>query len=364
MNDDELLALLALKFTPKVGDITAKKIISSIGNPVDIFKTKKESLLHIQGIGTVTAAAICQKTGFNQAEQELKFIRKNNIEPHVYYEKNYPTRLLECVDGPFLFFTKGQQVLNQPKVISIVGTRKATEYGKEFTEKLIADLVPYQVVIVSGLAYGVDICAHKAAIKNKLPTVGVMANGLHKIYPSAHKNTAIEMLEQGALLTEFTSFHNSEQAHFPMRNRIIAGVCDALIMVETAMEGGSLITATQANIYNREVFALPGRTGDTYSSGCNYFIKTHRATLVESAFDVIDFLQWDVKKQNSRQISLFTDVSPEEQAVLSFLDNEILHIDDLSSKLNYAIGELPMLLLDMELKGLIKNLPGSRYKRG
>ena len=362
-NEEEVLSLLALKFTPKIGDITAKKLITHVGSASEVFKTKELLLKKINGIGTATAEALTNKLGMQKAEGELKFIQKHNIDIHVFNEKNYPARLLECEDGPFLFFTKGKQVLHNAKIISIVGTRKATDYGKEFTEKLIADLAPYNVVIVSGLAYGIDIYAHKAAIKNKLATVGVMANGLHKIYPAAHKNTAIEMLEQGALLTEFTSFHNSEQAHFPMRNRIIAGICDALVMVESGMKGGSLITATQANIYNREVFALPGRVGDEYSSGCNFFIRTQRAQLIECGQDLVELLQWDTKINNITQLRLFDEATADEQLILALLGKDAIHIDELSAKLGINKGKLSMLILEMELKGYIKNLPGSRYKK-
>ena len=282
--DKNLLYHIALTSIPNIGSITAKKLIAYTGSVSQIFNDKKSTLEKIPGIGAFNAQNIIQNKDFalNLAQHELSFIEKHNINALTYLEDNFPKRLIQCEDGPLVIFSNGEFNFNSQKVISIVGTRNATDYGKEFCENLIFDLMPHKPLIVSGLAFGVDICAHKSAIKNNLPTIGVLAHGLDRIYPAIHTSTAKQMLENGGLVTEFRSGTNPDRENFPKRNRIIAGLSDLTIVIESSKKGGSLITADLANSYNRDVFALPGRINDTQSEGCNALIKQNKAHLIQS----------------------------------------------------------------------------------
>lgn len=366
MKEDDLLHLIALKFMQGVGDISAKKLISHAGSVQDVFTQSRKALAAIPGISQQAILSIVEnKDYFVKAEQELKYIQKEKIKATAYYEKDYPYRLKQCDDGPFLLFYQGQDVLNQQRIISIVGTRKATDYGKLFTEQLVERLRDWDLLVVSGLAYGIDIAAHRAALKNGLPTAAVVAHGLNIVYPAVHKNTARDLIHDGAMVTEYTSQDKMLPEFFPMRNRIIAGLCDALIMVESGPKGGSLITAMQATSYNREVFALPGRNYDPQSSGCNYFIKTQRANMIECAEDLIQALGWQNPQASTskhRQLNIFQNISPDEKAIIDILQKQQhTHIDQLAHYLGISTSQLTMDLLELELKGIVRVLPGSMY---
>lgn len=364
--DKNLLYYIALTTIPNIGSVTAKKLIAYTGSVNQIFSDKKSVLEKIPGIGVVNAQNIIQNKDFalNLAQHELTFIKKNNIKAYSFLEENFPKRLIHCEDGPLVIFSKGEFNFNAQKVISIVGTRNATDYGKEFCEKLLADLVPHQPLVVSGLAFGIDICAHKAAIKNHLPTIGVLAHGLDRIYPAIHTSTAKQMIENGGLVSEFRSGTNPDRENFPKRNRIIAGLADVTIVIESSKKGGSLITADLANSYNRDVFALPGRISDTQSEGCNALIKQNKAHLIQSVNDLEYIMGWkaeETKKNN--QTKLFVELTSDEKIIYDILNNQDkIAIDDIALLAKLPMSNTGSILLEMEFKNLVKSLPGKMFK--
>ena len=364
--NEQLLYHIAITSIPNIGDVTAKKLIAYCGSSEQVFKEKKGVLEKIPGIGPVNANKIIQhKTeALVIAEEELKFIRKNEIVPLFYLNDNYPKRLLHCEDGPVLLYAKGNVEYNNPKVISVVGTRKATDYGKDFCEQLIKDLAPHNPLIISGLAYGVDVCAHKSAIKNNLPTVGVLAHGLDRLYPVQHKSVASQMLERGGLLSDFKSGTKPDRENFPKRNRIVAGMSDLTVVVESSKKGGSLITACLANDYNRDVFALPGRVGDSQSEGCNNLIRSHKAALIQSAKDIEYVMGWESsKKAVTNQTQLFVELTPNQKTITALLSKQDkIGIDELSLLAKMPMSKTTALLLELEFEGLVKTLPGKLYK--
>jgi DNA processing protein len=320
MSDQELFYLLALLKVDGVGDIMAKKLLVNCSKAEDVFKTKTNQLAAIDGVGSVLLKNLKDKSIFEKANQELEFIRKNNITVSYFQEENYPDRLKHCLDSPVLLFSGGNINLKNKKIISIVGTRQITSYGTEFCRKLIEDLIPLDPVIVSGFAYGVDIVAHQFAMDYNLQTIGVLAHGLNQVYPKTHKKYMAKMEENGGFITEFWSSSNPDKENFVKRNRIVAGISEATIVIESADKGGSLITANLANDYNRDVFAVPGRVTDRYSQGCNDLIKTQKANVLTSAADLIYVLNWDLeKKPKVIQQQLFIDLNPDEQKIYDFL---------------------------------------------
>jgi DNA processing protein len=320
--------------------------------------------LKIPGVGAISAEAIKNGNTFHDAEKELKKAEREDVEIILYIDKKYPLRLKTIEDAPALLYYKGNQNLNVPKTVGIVGTRQATEYGKEMVERICQELAPHKALIISGLAYGIDIHAHKAALKNNLATIGVMGSGIDIIYPAAHKETAKKMLTNGALLTE-NRFGTKPDAHnFPARNRIIAGLCDALIVVEAAEKGGALITADIANSYNKDVFALPGNLGQSFSEGCNKLIKTNRANLFTSVKDLEYIMNWSASTNAVTQPTFdMTLFDADEQTVLRILKerNAPVMIDELSFKSSLAPSKLASLLLTLEFKNAVKSLPGKMF---
>jgi DNA processing protein len=294
---NDLLYQIALTIVPNIGDIHAKALINHFGNAHDIFRAKKKDLEVIEGVGSIRAKCIKDFTSFHLAEDEIVFIEKYKISPLFITDNNYPQRLLNCYDSPSLLYYKGEADLNTSKIVAIIGTRNNNDYGKTVCEKIIEGLIGQHVMIISGLAFGIDTIAHKTALKNGLDTVAVLAHGLDRIYPSQNKGLAKEIIKQGGLLTDFRSNTNPDKQNFPKRNRIVAGMSDAVIVVETGIKGGSLITAELANGYNRDVFAIPGRTGDTKSEGCNYLIKNNKASLITNADDILENMGWKVYKK-------------------------------------------------------------------
>ncbi len=364
MNDNRIYQL-ALSFINGIGSMNAKKLLAYVGSAEGIFKEKKQNLLKIPGIGKQLADEIENKDIFIKVEEELKFIDKHQITTYFYLDKDYPQRLKQCEDSPIILYYKGTGNLNHAKILSIVGTRKATQYGLENCKSLISDLVEngHNILIVSGLAYGIDIAAHKNALKLGQDTVAVLGHGLNTLYPAAHKNIAHEIVKQGGLLTELPTNTPLDPAHFVKRNRIIAGLADATIVIESANKGGSLITAQIANSYNRDVFAYPGRIGDKYSEGCNQLIKTNQAALIESAADIEYLLGWEIKKKGQAvQSQLFIELTAEEEIIVGMLrEKGKTTIDVLAILVNMPVSKVSSILLKLEFSGMVLSYPGKVY---
>lgn len=361
------LAFLALHFIPGIGDYLIKQLVSYCGSAEQVFKTPKGKLLKIPGIGEVTGEAIKSGGTFHRAEKEFKKAEKEETEILFYTDKKYPSRLKEIEDAPSLLYYKGSISLDPHKSVAIVGTRQATDYGKETVSQIVESLKPHGAVIVSGLAYGIDIQAHKHALKNELPTLAVMGSGIDVIYPAAHKDVAKRITNHGALLTE-NHFGTKPDAHnFPARNRIIAGMCDAIIVVEAAEKGGALITAEIANTYNKDVFAVPGSLGNTYSEGCNKLIRNNKAVIYTSIKDLEYHLNWSVDEgpaNTKEKINPdFSNYGEAEQKVLSILKekNGPMMIDELTIRSSLSPSQLASLLLTLEFSNVVKSLPGKQF---
>ncbi len=361
---DDVLYQIALTLIPNIGAVQARLLIDELGDAKAIFNASIKRLSTIENIGEIRAKQIKTFGGFAQAEEEIVHLQKHNIETLFITDEHYPKRLLNCYDAPTMLYFKGNSVLNASRTISIIGTRNNTDYSRTVIEKLVNDIKEYNPVIVSGLAFGVDSIAHKAALQNNLSTVGVLGNGLHTIYPAQHKTLAKEMLNEGGLLTEFVFATKPDKHNFPRRNRIVAGMSDATIVVETALKGGSMITAELANNYNRDVFAFPGKTTDAKSAGCNYLIKTNKAILLTDAQQLIEELGWQtapVKKKAQRE--LFIPLSGEEEKIVSVLkEKDAVHIDELYLKSGLSSSEVAAAILNLELQNIVLSLPGKMYK--
>jgi DNA processing protein len=366
MSFNERVYQVALNMLPGIGPVSAKRLVSYCGSAGEVFRQKKSHLLKIPHIGVATVAALKNKEVLLRAEKELEFAEKKDIRILFYLDKDYPNRLKQCYDAPAVLFFQGNVSLDYKRIVSIVGTRKVTAFGEALTEKLMQDFSEQNILIISGLAYGVDICAHRAALNVGLPTVGVLAHGLDLLYPAAHKSTAKKMIEQGGLLSDFPSGTKPEPENFPMRNRIVAGLCDATIVIESGESGGSMITAEFSNNYNRDVFAFPGRVGDVYSAGCHKLIKKNKAALVESAADILTFMGWDEINSNSKsakQSELILPMNPDEEKIVSALrDHGNVYIDEICTSSGYAMGKVSAILLTLEFAGVVKSLPGKFYR--
>lgn len=362
---NDLLYQIALTLVPNIGDVHAKAMIHIYGDAQSVFKARKKDLENIEGIGTIRAKCIKDFTDFTSSEEEIKFIEKYRITPLFINDKNYPKRLLNCYDSPSLLYYRGNADLNTSRIISIVGTRNNSDYGKSVCEKFIEELKAENVLVVSGLAFGIDTIAHKAALKNKLQTVAVLAHGLDRIYPQQNKSLAKQITEQGGLLTEFISNTNPDKQNFPKRNRIVAGICDAVIVIESSKKGGSLITAELGNGYNKDVFAIPGRINDSKSEGCNYLIKNNKAALINSADDFLEMMNWkqSAKSSPKKQRELFIELAPDEKIVVDILQqHESIQIDELYFKSGLSSSAVAKALLMLEMQGVIISLPGKVYK--
>lgn len=362
MND--LCYDIALTKVPLVGPVTARLLLHHCGGAKEVFHASPRELTKITGIGPGIVAAIHAAQPLREAEAELALAAARGVQVLVYPHAPYPQRLLNCPDAPTVLYYQGTADLNTQRVISVVGTRQPTAYGQRATEELIKGLVPHNVLVISGLAYGVDACAHRYCLEAGLPTLGVLAHGLGTIYPAGHTAMAEKMIRQGGILSEFGWQVMPEREHFPMRNRIVAAMADAVVVVETANRGGSLITAQLANDYNRDVFAFPGRSTDKSSAGCNWLIKTHRAGLIENAEDLIFLMGWnDEKGKEQKQISLFeNEYSPEEEIILTLLSGKkAVHLDQLMTESGFLAGQLAVILLELECRSVITALPGKCY---
>ena len=359
---------LALTLIPGVGPILAKKLIANFGNAATVFCSPLPNDLKIPATGQRLAEAIAQPQYLKQAKAELEFIEKYQIKHCSYFDANYPERLKQCEDAPLLLFQKGPVNLNSKRVVAVVGTRSATPYGIAKCEEIISDLIRNQVVIVSGLAYGIDITAHRMAIAEGGITVGVVAHGLNKIYPALHRQSAKEMLEHGGIVTELTSQAKTSSGSFPQRNRIVAGLSDLVLVIESASSGGSLITAQIANSYNREVAAVPGRVGDYYSAGCNHLIQTQQAHLVQTAADILKLMNWEEAPGKPTIMAAMNPLpkpmlNPKQMQIYERLvASEALDFNQLCVRCQIPAFELSALLLELELLQVVKLLPGSVYR--
>ena len=357
---------LAFSMIPGVGGKTARQLLDLIPNPEDLFSESRKGLETIFGNRTKIIDAILSKSMFAQAEDELKFVETHKIQLLTYDSDKYPQRLrrMECGDTPVVLFYKGTADLNMQRVVSIVGTRKATDYGRQVAERLVQDMAAENVLVVSDLAYGIDTCSHRAALQYHLPTVGVLGHGLDIIYPYDNRSLAKDMLANGGLLTEFCSKTKLDPHNFPARNRIIAALSDAVIVVEAAKKGGALITAEIANGYNRDVFAIPGKVNEQNSEGCNNLIKNNKANLLQSMQDLYYMMGWKKnEKVEVQQSILFDELPPDQKKVydLLLLYKE-LTMDEIVEKSGLSLPKVATILLTLELKNVLKCLPGKIYK--
>jgi DNA processing protein len=361
-----LLHQVGLTFIKNIGPMLAKSLIAHFGDAEQVFKTSRAKLMRVPGIGEKRLGDIDLSAALFRAEEELRFIEKNEIQVIFYTDKTYPKRLKNCADGPVLLYAKGNFDLNPQHVISIVGTRNATEYGKQLCRQLVEELQQYNALIVSGLALGIDVCAHKESLKQNLTTVGVLGHGLDRIYPAQNRSIAEKMLDNGGLLTEFPSGTIPDRENFPQRNRIVAGMADATVVIEASIKGGALITAEIANSYNRDVFTFPGRISDEFSEGCNFLIRNNKAALLTCAADLAYSLGWeraDDTQPPKEQLTLFMDLSADERIIFNVIHEHKapMAIDDLTIKTNMPMSLLAMNLLNMEMQGFIRSLPGKTY---
>lgn len=361
----DLLYQLALTLVPNIGPVQAKTLLQHC-EAEEIFHAKKSFLEKIEGIGPVRAASIAAFKDFSKVEEEIKFIEKYKIKPLFLSDPGYPQRLLNCYDSPTMLFYKGDADLNAQKIISIIGTRSHTDYAKQVTENIIAALAIQNVTVISGLAFGVDGLAHKASVKNGLPTIGVLAHGLDQIYPAEHANLAKDMIKnKGGLLTEFRSKTKPDKHNFPSRNRIVAGMSDATIVIETGIKGGSMITAELANSYNKDVFAIPGKITDTKSAGCNYLIRSNKALLLTDPSEILQLMGWeDAKKKTKKpQREIFIELSKDEKTVIELLkEKETMAIDEINFRSGLSSSAVAAAMLNLELQNVVLSLPGKLYR--
>ena len=366
MKNSKIFYYLVLQAAEGIGDINAKKLIAHCGSAEGVFKEKNQNLEKISGIGTYVLKGLRNKNLFNNAEKELKFINDNNIKAFSFLEDEYPEKLKHCIDGPILLFQKGKINLKQKKIISIVGTRQMTNYGRAFLEGFISEIKKYNPIIISGLAYGVDIFTHRLALKNNLQTIAILAHGLDIVYPKIHTKEAFKMLDNGGLMTDFWSNTNPDKENFVKRNRIVAGLSEATIVIESAAKGGSLITADIASSYNRDVFAVPGRANDQYSIGCNQLIKSNKAAMITSVNDLEYILNWKIDKDKnpkSIQKKLFVELSDEEKIICNYLIKEGKQsLDVIALHCKYPIQKTATILFNLEMKGVAKPLPGKIFE--
>jgi DNA processing protein len=368
MSEVSLKHKIALGLIPRIGDINARKLVSHIGSVEGVFYEPYRNLIKIPGIGSGSAKYISERSYLDAAEKEVEYICKNNIRTYFYLDNDYPFRLRQCDDSPVVFFFMGNCDLNAAKILSVVGTRNATSHGREICEKIIGGLAAGHpdLIIVSGLAYGIDIASHKASIAHNLQTIGVLGHGFKTTYPSVHTSIAHSMVKKGGLLTDFISDALPERNNFLKRNRIIAGLSDATLVIESGIKGGALITADIANSYNRDVFAVPGRPDDQWSAGCNNLIRGNKAALTCCSDDIEYFLNWKPEKTSPpMQKSLFSDLDETDQKIYELLMKEgELTIDSICRSLGIPVYKLSSILLQMEFKGLVKCYPGNVYRTG
>jgi len=365
MNNPELIYIIGLSMVPGIGSITARKLINSTGSARSVFHEKKGVLRKIPGIGEFIADRISENNLLLDAEEEIRYMEKNHIKPLYFKDDEYPVRLNQCPDGPILIYVKGEIDMNAGKFISIVGTRTPTSYGIKMTNQLVEEFAQrnHNPVIVSGLAYGIDISAHKAAMNNHFQTIAVLGHGMKYMYPAVHSSMAQKIEKQGALITDFPGNEKPERNNFIKRNRIIAGLSDATIVIESGIKGGALITADLADSYHRDVFAVPGRAGDQYSSGTNFLIKKNIASMAECCEDIEYLMGWGLQAQEKAiQAELFNELPEEEQLLLNIILKEgKIDIDLLCLQAGMPVNNVSAHLLNLEFAGLVEIAPGNIY---
>lgn len=364
MSENPLLYQIALTLVPGIGNVLGKKLVTYCGSAEAVFREKNKLVAKVPRVGGKVLEALSGKTILERAAKELAFIEKFRIRALFFLDKDYPFRLKNCIDSPVMLYYKGTSDLNGSRIIGVVGTRNATDYGKGACHKIISDLAGDKVMIVSGLAYGIDSCAHRTALENNLETIGVLGHGLDRIYPYQNRILAEKMTKNGGLLTEFTSDNLPDRENFPMRNRIIAGISDAILVVEAAEKGGALITAEIANSYNRDVFAVPGRINDIYSEGTNQLIRKNMASLVQSAADVRYLMGWETqgKMPDGFQKKIFLEMTTDEKVLVDYLGtNGPSGIDDICIQCRLTMSTTSAALLNLEFEGIVKSMPGKIY---
>ena len=365
MSEQEILALLRLQRIPNIGDVTAKRLISACGSPTAVFEDKARNLLKIDGVGKFMLQGLYDHEHIEAAEEEYAYIRSNDISFCSFLDGEYPSYLKHCIDGPILLFRKGAIELEGRRIISVVGTRNNTSYGSAFCEAFIADIAPLDPVIVSGFAYGIDIAIQRAAIAHGLQTIGCLAHGVNQIYPRAHGKYVRDVEKNGGFLTEFWSTSKPDRENFLRRNRVIAGMSEATLVVESAEKGGSLVTADIANSYDREVFAVPGRSSDKFSAGCNNLIKQQKAHMLTSAADLVYILGWNVEEKSQKEVQqqLFVELDETEKSIYAYLQsNGKQLLDTLALECKLPIFKVSSSLVHMEMKGIIRPLPGKLFE--
>ncbi len=364
-NDELLKHLIGVSLIPGIGHMNAKKLIAWVEDPAIIFKESPGELARIPGFSKLMSGkGFNRKEILERAEKEVAFIRNSHIDPIYYYDEDYPERLKHCADSPLMLYYKGIEGLWEKRFLSIVGTRQATAYGKRICEEIVQGFSDESMVICSGMAYGIDSCAHRAALSAGLPTIGVVGHGLDRIYPHENRNMARRMVEQGGLLTEFLSGNKPDRENFPKRNRIIAGLSDAVLVVESATKGGAVITAEIANSYNRDVFAVPGRVHDAFSDGCHLLIRRNIAALARSAGDIRYSMGWEsapVARRNMKE--LLKQYPPGEQKILEvIMEKGKASIDEIILISGLGASNAASVLLKLEFEGCISGLPGKMYE--
>ncbi len=364
---EDLVYKIAITLLPGIGSVKTRAILAYMPSLEAFFSERERVLRRIPGIGDHLASRSSRQKALEEAEKEVAFVQKNHLRVFWFLDEDYPSRLRQCEDAPVLLYLQGNAEPEARKVLSIVGTRHATPYGLDHCNRILEDLATSHpgLLIISGLAYGIDVCAHKAALKHDLPTIAVLGHGLQMIYPASHRHVAQEIVRQGALVTEYSTFHTPDKKNFIARNRIIAGLADATLVIESGEKGGALITADLANSYNRDVFALPGRAGDEWSKGCNRLIRNNMAALVENASDLAWFLGWEMKDKHKEAVQkeLFLSLNKEEQLLLDILkEQKELSLDELAVLAGMPVSNTSALLLNLEFAGLVKNMPGNMYR--
>lgn len=359
--NSELRHKVALSFLFGIGPRKALKLVSKTGSVDAIFNEKLSSLHKLTGINKRILSDLRREDALEMAERQIEHAEKNGWNIHFFLDSNYPRRLKQIEDAPVILYSSGKIEINPRRTIAVVGTRAASSYGKMLCEELIESIQYSDVQVISGMAYGIDICGHRACVQRGVSTVGVLGHGLDRLYPQVHKRTAMSMLEHGGLLTEYIPGTNPDRENFPMRNRIVAGMADATIVIESQRKGGSLITAELANDYSKDVFAYPGNVGVKNSEGCNYLIASDKAHLITCGQDLLLKMGWE--PISAKQTQLMIELAPQEKLICSFLEEKgIQHVDEIAIGTNTLISELHFTLLQLELKGLVRTSGGNRYQ--
>lgn len=364
LNEQEIIYQIALLQIERVGPSIARQFIDKFGSAKDVFNASSKELLEFGVIGNIVAKGREQAEIQAIAVSQLRFAEGTGVQVLSYYDKQFPRRLKHCSDSPLLLYQRGNVNLNQERTVAIVGTRQCSDYGKSFCQRFVSQLASYNPLIISGLAYGIDKYAHQNAVENQIQNSAVLAHGLDRVYPTEHRGLAEQIMKNGSLITEYKTNTNPDRENFPKRNRIVAGMADAIVIIESAFKGGSMITAKLGNDYNRDVFALPGRINDKQSAGCNHLIKTNQAHLLQSAEDMAYILGWKKSDTDKKitQRQLFVDLNQEESKIMDALQLGNLSIDEIAASCSLPISVASTQLLMLEFKGLTKQLPGKIYQ--